>query len=76
MVVSRWCTHTVAKNYSIDDHQSLGEMPMGVGRRGAGFGLGFGVVLNPGDVGEVSSAGEHNWGGAAGTRFLIDLKCS
>ncbi len=50
----------------------LGEMPMGFGRRGAGFGLGFGVVLNPGDVGEVSSAGEYNWGGAAGTRFWID----
>ena len=50
----------------------LGEMPMGFGRRGVGFGLGFGVVLNPGDVGEVSSAGEYNWGGAAGTRFWID----
>ena len=37
-----------------------------------GFGLGFGVLLNPGDVGEVGSAGEYNWGGAAGTRFWID----
>ena len=50
----------------------LGELPMGFGRSGAGFGLGFGVVLNPGEVGEVSSAGEYNWGGAAGTRFWID----
>ena len=50
----------------------LGVLPMGFGRRGAGFGLGFGLVLDPGEVGEVSSAGEYNWGGAAGTRFWID----
>lgn len=50
----------------------LGELPMGFGRSGAGFGLGFGLVLDPGEVGEVSSAGEYNWGGAAGTRFWID----
>ncbi|MBT7335827.1 MAG: beta-lactamase family protein [Gammaproteobacteria bacterium] len=50
----------------------LGELPMGFRGRGAGFGLGFGLVLNPGEVGEVSSAGEYNWGGAAGTRFWID----
>lgn len=50
----------------------LGDIPMGFGRSGAGFGLGFGLVLDPGQVGEVSSAGEYNWGGAAGTRFWID----
>lgn len=50
----------------------LGDLPMGFGRRGVGFGLGFGVVLNPGDVGEIGSTGEYNWGGAAGTRFWID----
>ena len=50
----------------------LGDIPMGFGRRGSGFGLGFGLVLDPGEVGEVSSAGEFNWGGAAGTRFWID----
>ncbi len=50
----------------------LGELPMGFNRRGAGFGLGFGLVLDPGEVGEVSSAGEYNWGGAAGTTFWID----
>ena len=37
-----------------------------------GFGLGFGVVLDPGLTGEIGSAGEYNWGGAAGTRFWID----
>jgi CubicO group peptidase (beta-lactamase class C family) len=50
----------------------LGDLPMGFARRGGGFGLGFGVLLNPGDVGEVGSTGEYNWGGAAGTRFWID----
>lgn len=50
----------------------LGDIPMGFNRQGAGFGLGFGLVLEPGLVGEVSSAGEYNWGGAAGTRFWID----
>ena len=50
----------------------LGDIPMGFNRQGAGFGLGFGLVLDPGLSGEVSSAGEYNWGGAAGTRFWID----
>ncbi len=45
---------------------------MGFGRRGVGFGLGFAVALNQGDVGELGSVGEYNWGGAAGTRFWID----
>jgi len=50
----------------------IGDMALGFGRKGVGFGLDFAVVLNPGEVGEVSSAGEYNWGGAAGTRFWID----
>ena len=50
----------------------LSDLGIPFGRKGVGFGLDFGVVLNPGDVGEVSSAGEYNWGGAAGTRFWID----
>ena len=52
----------------------LGELPMGFGRRGVGFGLGFAVALDQGDVGELGSAGEYNWGGAAGTRFWVDPK--
>ncbi|NKB98589.1 MAG: serine hydrolase [Pseudomonadales bacterium] len=52
----------------------LGDIPMGFGRTGAGFGLGYGLILDPGQVGEISSAGEYNWGGAAGTRFWIDPK--
>jgi CubicO group peptidase (beta-lactamase class C family) len=50
----------------------LGEIQMGFGRRGVGFGLGFAVALNQGDIGETGSAGEYNWGGAAGTRFWVD----
>jgi CubicO group peptidase (beta-lactamase class C family) len=52
------------------DH--LGEIPMGFGRDGVGFGLGFAVALDQGAIGEVGSPGEYNWGGAAGTRFWID----
>ena len=50
----------------------LGDLPMGWGGKGLGFGLGFGLVLEPEITGEVSSAGEFNWGGAAGTRFWVD----
>jgi CubicO group peptidase (beta-lactamase class C family) len=50
----------------------LGDIQMGFGRSGVGFGLGFAVALDQGDIGEIGSAGEYNWGGAAGTRFWID----
>ncbi|MCZ6854701.1 MAG: serine hydrolase, partial [Gammaproteobacteria bacterium] len=49
----------------------LGEIPMGFGRNGVGFGLGFAIALNQGDIGETGSVGEYSWGGAAGTRFWI-----
>ncbi len=52
----------------------LGKLPMGFGRTGIGFGLGFSVSLDQGEVGEVGSTGEYAWGGAAGTRFWIDPK--
>jgi CubicO group peptidase (beta-lactamase class C family) len=50
----------------------LGDIQMGFGRSGVGFGLGFAVALDQGDIGEIGSPGEYNWGGAAGTRFWID----
>ena len=40
--------------------------------RGFGFGLGFGLVLDPAAGGVIGSIGEYNWGGAAGTVFWID----
>ena len=50
----------------------LGDLPMGFGRSGVGFGLGFAVSLDQGHIGEIGSPGEYSWGGAAGTRFWID----
>ncbi len=50
----------------------LGGISMGFGRTGVGFGLGFAVALDQGEIGEIGSEGEYNWGGAAGTRFWID----
>lgn len=50
----------------------LGEMPMGADNPGIGFGLGFGVALDVGNIGEIGSVGEFAWGGAAGTKFWID----
>lgn len=55
------------------DH--MGDIPPGGllgNRRGSGFGLTFAVNLGPGRSGELGSAGEYSWGGAAGTRFWID----
>ncbi|HMC59149.1 MAG TPA: serine hydrolase domain-containing protein [Candidatus Solibacter sp.] len=53
------------------DH--LGSLPrMGGLQEGYGFGLTFGVNLGPGKSPTVGSAGEYNWGGAAGTSFWID----
>lgn len=44
----------------------------GQNRPGAGFGLGFGVIVDPPQSGVISSKGEYYWGGAAGTIFWID----
>jgi CubicO group peptidase (beta-lactamase class C family) len=40
--------------------------------RGIGFGLGFGIVTDPAEIGVVSSPGSYFWGGYAGTVFWID----
>ncbi len=39
---------------------------------GSGFGLDFGVVMDPAAAGEPYSPGVFSWGGAAGTWFWID----
>ena len=50
-----------------------GEAPtLGSPLRGFGFGLGFGLVTDTAAGGVMGSAGEFNWGGAAGTVFWID----
>jgi CubicO group peptidase (beta-lactamase class C family) len=40
--------------------------------RGTGFGLGFGVVIDPVASLGICSAGEYSWGGAASTAFWVD----
>ena len=39
---------------------------------GLGFGLGFGVVSDPGLRGDLGSPGEFNWGGAYHTSYWVD----
>jgi CubicO group peptidase (beta-lactamase class C family) len=46
----------------------------GLPPEGYAFGLTFAVSLGPGKSPAVGSAGEYNWGGAAGTSFWIDPK--
>lgn len=64
-ILSRKTVELMSRNH-------LGEISMGMGMSGYGFGLGFAVNQDPGLVGAIGSAGEYNWGGAAGTRFWID----
>jgi CubicO group peptidase (beta-lactamase class C family) len=40
--------------------------------RGVGFGLGFGVVIDPARAGMLASVGDYSWGGAASTFFWVD----
>jgi len=44
-------------------------MPADAGR---GFGLGFGVVVDPIAAKSLAAQGEYSWGGAAGTAFWVD----
>ena len=39
---------------------------------GGGFGLGFGIVSDPGARGQPGSVGEYSWGGAYHTSFWVD----
>lgn len=39
---------------------------------GTGFGLGFAVVLDPGQTHQLGNPGEYYWGGAASTVFWVD----
>jgi CubicO group peptidase (beta-lactamase class C family) len=45
---------------------------IGVVRTGMGFGLGFGVVLDPAKAQLAASRGEFYWSGAASTHFWVD----
>jgi len=41
---------------------------------GMGYGLGFGVLVNPAQSGTLGSEGLFQWGGAAGTYFWVDSR--
>ena len=56
----------VVRNEGADDYPASHLYP------GQSFGLGFGVITNPGQSQVISSAGEYSWGGAANTKFWID----
>lgn len=47
----------------------IGELNVAPGTK---FGLGFGVVEDPGQVGETQSAGNYYWGGFFNTSFFVD----
>ena len=53
-------------------NQGAGEYPASHLYPGQSFGLGFGVITDPGQSQVVSSAGAYSWGGAANTKFWID----
>ncbi len=48
--------------------------PLGVlvSNEGRGFGFGFAPLVDPVGAKSLSSLGEYNWGGAAGTHFWVD----
>ena len=50
----------------------LSEQALSTMSPGNGFGLDFGVVMDPAAAGEPYSKGAFRWGGAAGTWFWID----
>ncbi len=49
-----------------------GENPLNNRFRGFGFGLGFGIILDPVSNQAIASRGAYMWGGAAGTIFWVD----
>ena len=61
-------------NHLTDDVRNEGahEYPASHLYPGQSFGLGFGVITDPGQSQVISSAGEFSWGGAANTKFWID----
>jgi CubicO group peptidase (beta-lactamase class C family) len=63
---------TLASMTSNHVPQALFPLAIGPSPIGTGFGLGFRVTQNVGDVPYLSSVGEYGWAGAAQTHFLVD----
>ena len=57
----------MAANHLTD--AQLAKQPLGPG---VGFGLDFGVVMDPAAAGTPAGKGTYSWGGAAGTWFWVD----
>jgi CubicO group peptidase (beta-lactamase class C family) len=57
----------MAANHLTD--AQLAKQPLGPG---VGFGLDFGVIMDPAAAGAVAGKGTYSWGGAAGTWFWVD----
>jgi CubicO group peptidase (beta-lactamase class C family) len=60
--------------YMTADHLDTIKPAIPTLQAGYGFGLGFAVRQGNGVNSTIGSAGEYNWGGAAGTGFWIDPK--
>jgi CubicO group peptidase (beta-lactamase class C family) len=60
--------------YMTADHLDTIKSAIPTLQPGYGFGLGFAVRKGAGVNNTIGSAGEYNWGGAAGTGFWVDPK--
>jgi CubicO group peptidase (beta-lactamase class C family) len=61
-------------SYMTSDHLGTIKPAIALLQPGYGFGLGFAVRKESGVSSVPGSAGEYNWGGAAGTGFWVDPK--
>ena len=72
-IISRKSVELMSSNHLPDSFASDAYLETAGGyRRGAGFGLTVGVILDPGKAGQYGSSGVYFWGGAASTIFWID----
>jgi len=72
-IISRKSVELMSSNHLPDSFASDAYLETAGGyRRGAGFGLTVGVILDPGKAGQYGSKGVYFWGGAASTIFWID----
>lgn len=60
------------KTVELMTRSHLGDIPMGWGLKGFGFGLGYLIYPDPVPAGILVSEGSYSWGGAASTSFWID----
>ncbi len=66
-ILSPSTVRLMAANHLTD--AQLARQPLGPG---IGFGLDFGVVMDPAAAGTTAGKGSYSWGGAAGTWFWVD----